>query len=451
MSQNNFNKNYNRLTEQWIKEYAEEKAGENIVFSPFSLVTLLSIAADATAGKTKDEIEKYLCKGINFKDFRGSLKRIQDTFAGTDEISTANAVIVKEDLRNTIQPLYEETLRDRFDGKLFLSKCVAEDVNDWVKEKTNGLIPEIASSSVEEMLVAILNAIAFDAQWKEDYEDEDLKTGDFKNCDDSISTITTLSSRESDYIENETFTGFIKPYKNDRFSFIALLPKEDILHIDAKVLNAINFTGLYSESIPADVIVTLPEFKYTFEDELMERFKNSGIKKLFTPQADFRPLSTTALKANSLKHKALIEVSRYGTKAAAVSLLDCGAGCADLNIKFVYLDRPFVYAIIENDSGLPVFAGVVNHLNEASPEELNDIDGRKRRREALRQECKKLYVSIGESLNPDFAFNKGTPEYDFHYRAKAAYFHGHLEELKSIEKEVAMYLVFKDSDTLFGN
>ena len=98
-----------------------------------------------------------------------------------------------------------------------------------------------------------------------------------------------------------------------------------------------------------------------------------------------------------------------------------------------------------------VFAGVVNHLNEASPEELNDIDGRKRRREALRQECKKLYVSIGESLNPDFAFDKGTPEYDFHYRAKTAYFHGHLEELKSIEKEVAMYLVFKDSDTLFGN
>ena len=135
MSQNNFNKNYNRLTEQWIKEFAEEKAGENIVFSPFSLVTLLSIAADATAGKTKDEIEKYLCKSINFKDFREALKGIQDTFTGTDEISTANAVIVKEDLRNTIQPLYEETLRDRFDGKLFLSKCVAEDVNDWEKEK----------------------------------------------------------------------------------------------------------------------------------------------------------------------------------------------------------------------------------------------------------------------------------------------------------------------------
>ena len=96
----------------------------------------------------------------------------------------------------------------------------------------------------------MLNAIAFDAQWKEDYEDEDLKTGDFKNCDGSISTITTLSSRESDYIENETFTGFIKPYKNDRFSFMALLPKEDILHIDAKVLNAMIKRKNRSNTIP---------------------------------------------------------------------------------------------------------------------------------------------------------------------------------------------------------
>ena len=43
----------------------------------------------------------------------------------------------------------------------------------------------------------------------------------------------------------------------------------------------------------------------------------------------------------------------------------CVAGCApDFdNTKSVTLDRPFVYAVINKEyDGLPVFAGVVNHL-----------------------------------------------------------------------------------------
>ena len=76
MFKNNFIRDYNRLTERWIKEYAEEREGENVVFSPFSLISLLSIAADATEGRTREEIETNLCGNTSFSlDSRDILVR----------------------------------------------------------------------------------------------------------------------------------------------------------------------------------------------------------------------------------------------------------------------------------------------------------------------------------------------------------------------------------------
>ena len=64
-------------------------------------------------------------------------------------------------------------------------------------------------------------------------------------------------------------------------------------------------------------------------------------------------------------HKAHIELDRKGTKAAAVTAAMLTCGCAlvfEDETKYVTLDRPFVYAIMHNETGLPIFTGVVNKL-----------------------------------------------------------------------------------------
>jgi serpin B len=72
-----------------------------------------------------------------------------------------------------------------------------------------------------------------------------------------------------------------------------------------------------------------------------------GINKIFSPGADFSPLSNEMLKADSIVHKARIEVDRKGTKAAAATAMFLVAGCAPMsNPKVVRLDRPFINAII---------------------------------------------------------------------------------------------------------
>ena len=63
-------------------------------------------------------------------------------------------------------------------------------------------------------------------------------------------------------------------------------------------------------------------------------------------------------------HKTHIEVDSNGTKAAAatVVVMSKGTGPVREKIESVVLDRPFVYAIIDIETGMPLFIGAINSL-----------------------------------------------------------------------------------------
>lgn len=88
-----------------------------------------------------------------------------------------------------------------------------------------------------------------------------------------------------------------------------------------------------------------------------------GIRTTFTPEADFSPLSSAQLMVDAIIHKAHIEVDSQGTKAAAITEEVMVGCCPNFDAKEVYLDRPFVYANMHVETRLPVFVGVLNHVD----------------------------------------------------------------------------------------
>ena len=107
----------------------------------------------------------------------------------------------------------------------------------------------------------------------------------------------------------------------------------------------------------------MPEFTADFEEKMHDYCENKGLQTVFTDYADFSPMSTSALKVGEIAHKAKIEASRHGTKAAAVTFSGF-VGCAPRVLEFreVRLTRPFVYAIVHTETGIPVFAGIENRI-----------------------------------------------------------------------------------------
>ncbi len=145
---------------------------------------------------------------------------------------------------------------------------------------------------------------------------------------------------------------------------MALLPNNDHNErIFRRSVEKIDFKGLYDSASYDQVFVNMPEFNGEFRTDLTELLKDMGINKIFSSEADFSPLSSEVLRADSIVHKARIEVDRKGTKAAAATAMFLVAGCAPMsNPKVVRLDRPFIYAIMHNETGLPVFTGITNQI-----------------------------------------------------------------------------------------
>lgn len=353
---------YNEIAGKLLESFLKAKNGENIVLSPMSVIMLLAIAADSVDGKTRDEIVQVLCEDSSYEDCLAVLKEIQEASAGSESLMSSNAVCVKKNIYASITEGYEERLKENFAGKLFSSDDIVKDVNAWVVKKTKGMIKDAVDDSMDQMLACLMNAVAFEAEWMEQYEDEDIHQGDFNNADGTVSEVQMLESSEDTYIEDDFFTGFVKPYKVEDYAFMALLPKKKkSASFLLRAVKQIDFSKLLDEATYGTVYVTMPEFKYDFGEDLTGLCKELGISTLFTPEADFSPMTKELLKVDSIIHKAHIEVDRKGTKAAAVTMEFVVAGCAtSMDFKTVCLNRPFVYAIMNTKTGLPVFTGVYN-------------------------------------------------------------------------------------------
>ena len=181
-----------------------------------------------------------------------------------------------------------------------------------------------------------------------------------------------LCGTEYDYIEDKYFTGFVKEYEAG-YSFMALLPKEKSQQFLYETLKQINFRKLFRAKTFENVEIRMPEFKFSYEAELSDFCRNQGIETVLSDNADFTPMTDEWLKVESIAHKAVIKVDRSGTEAAAVTYAVMVTGCPPdafkRKRKIVRLNRPFLFAIMHNETILPVFVGIVNHIDGNGLEE----------------------------------------------------------------------------------
>ena len=147
---------------------------------------------------------------------------------------------------------------------------------------------------------------------------------------------------------------------------MALLPKEEGREALSGLLSSPSLTELFRSAEHATVQAEMPEFRYSFGRDISGICRDLWIRQAFTGEADFTPLSSVPkLGVSSILHKAVIQVDRHGTKAAAVTAAILRQMSARPQMpKIVRLDRPFLWSVIHNETGLPLFCGVVNSLKK---------------------------------------------------------------------------------------
>ena len=333
---------------------------ENACISPLSIAAAFGMVTNGAKGETKTELEALL--GADVQTINAYFARLMQKSSESKELHVANsvwsrknAVTIENDFLNVVKNNYLARLYSApFDGE------TVKDINNWVYNNTRGGIDKIIDDIDADTVLYLLNALDFEAEWKDKFEKNSVKSGTFHGVKNEAE-VTMMYATEQSYIETEKAKGFIKPYVGGEYKFAAILPDEDTSIDDfLSSLTGESLTKILSGAKKTSVKIGLPKFDFENRFDLIPTLKKLGVNKAFSADADFTALGKTAfgnLYIGEVVHKTRITVNEQKTKASAVTEIG-GKATSVPDVPSVILNRPFVYMILDSAS-LPVFIGVI--------------------------------------------------------------------------------------------
>ena len=239
----------------------------------------------------------------------------------------------------------------------------------------------------------LLNALAIDMKWDIQFSDDNTRGKEFYKHDGSKIIATTLN--QSYTVNGKTDVNVfgyyydddvqvinkdLKKYGQTQLEFVAIMPKKQALSDFTKDITTAKIMELRNKSVDINkrtfksgvltcINLYIPKFKFEYEIAFEEELKQLGMEYAFDPQvANFNNISEkTPFYVDKAKHKAMIEFSEEGIKAAAVTafmMKDSAIAIPQekeyINIVF---DHPFLFIIRAKKTGEIWFVGTVYEPN----------------------------------------------------------------------------------------
>ena len=349
--------------------------GKNTLISPLSVLYALAMTANGADGETLAQMEQVLGMGVD--NLNSYMLAYLDLLPETKDykMSLANSIWFKDDPNFAVEQSFLQTNADYYGAgayKAAFDEGTRNDINNWVKEHTDGMIPEIIDEIPDEAIMYLVNALAFDAKWADEYEEHQIREGRFTMEDGTRQDVDMMHSEEYTYLEDDLATGFIKYYKDRKYAFVAMLPNEGVTvsqYVDS--LTGEHLRELINNPQDLTVFASIPKFETEYDIEMSEVLQEMGMTDAFDWRvADFSRLGTYTVDGmniciNRVLHKTFISVTEQGTRAGAATAVEMVAEGAMEIVEFkeVVLDRPFVYMLIDCETNLPFFIGTMMNVN----------------------------------------------------------------------------------------
>ena len=346
--------------------------GKNVLISSDSVLFALEMAAAGANGDTLDQMLQTMLPGVpNEQGFQFAVDRMDAL--RSNQLQIANSAWINERNGAKVYNDYLSFVTDHFDAEIRTEQFgpgTADVINEWVSEKTDGMIDKLIDSVSPSDLMVLVNAICFDAEWEKQFKEDNVKENYFYETDGTEHYVTFLSGNQESamYLEGDRATGFLRDYKGGQYAFLTILPDDEDVDINEFMqgFTPDEYWELW-ESRTSDVALSyrFPEFETDYGIGLKETLIDMGMEDAFDRKyANFTNLCDQPAYIDEVIHKTHIEVSAQGTRAAAATAVTIKTHSASIDdvfedVRFVICDRPFAYAIVDTETGLPVFLGTV--------------------------------------------------------------------------------------------
>ena len=359
-----------RLAVELFQSSVLESKDENVLISPLSIQLALAMTANGADGNTKAEMEALLGGEISLEDLNEYLYSYVNNLPSAEKykLQIANSIWFRDDEgRLQVEKGFLQKNADYYGAQAYkavFDDQTLKDINNWVKDHTDGMIDSILDQIDEDAVMYLINALVFDAEWQHVYDKSDVYKGKFTNIGGTEKQVDMMHSEETVYLQDENAIGFMKPYSGSKYNFAVLLPNEgvDIYEYIAGLTGESLMETLSTPQLGM-VMATLPKFSYEYELTMNDVLKELGMPSAFSGDtADFSKMAHSSrgnIYIGDVLHKTFISVDELGTKAGAVTKVQMNDESAPMSEWVVTLNRPFVYMIIDNKTNLPVFIGTV--------------------------------------------------------------------------------------------
>ncbi len=362
----------NKLGFQLFSEIHKSQSNENIFISPISIAIALSMTYNGAAGKTQSAMAKTLnFQGMSLEEVNQANEELiilLDSLNSDIKLNISNSIWTKigvsfeQNFLQINQEVYQSKVRE-ID---FENPQSTEIINNWIKDNTKGKIDKIIETLDRDSVMVLLNTIYFQGNWQKEFDDFSTQTQAFYLSDGMEKQHPMmLKLSQYSYYENQTFQAISLPYREGRVSMYIFLPKEEIgLEKFHQTLNEENWENWIVKFESQAVTLSLPKFKNEYEVTLNNVLKFLGMEIAFDKsEADFSGMCSipSELYIDEIKHKTFVEVNETGTEAAAVTSIGIAAASAMITSLDMFVNRPFFFAIRDNNSGTILFMGEITN------------------------------------------------------------------------------------------
>ncbi len=356
---------FNDLSLQLLREQGDSEPGVNTINSGFSLAVAMSMLQRATSNGDFNFIQQLLgVSDISEDRLYSAINAIDLDLESRSneglELRSANQLFVKPGFELEIDFL--DVMTGQFDAPIADAQFEAQPeavriaINEWASENTNNLIPELLSQPLPDSTVlTLLNATLLDAKWRQEFRDIDNLQ--FTTADGRVQSVAGFSGNHSyQFFETDDALSVSIQYEGSEVSLMIIVP-QDIETYTANI-TADTVSQRHANAQSAYLALNVPN--WTTKSSI--DFTTLPMTGSLTGRAlDMTRMSSdpNCCAITDFKQEAIIEVDKDGTRAAAVTVIGVSPTSAP---PVVNIDRPFIFMIRDEPTGLILFSGRVLSL-----------------------------------------------------------------------------------------
>jgi len=414
-------KGYNATGQQLFGQFAGARG--NIVFSPYSIGTAMSMALAGARGDTATEMMRALSLRMSTEAVDTANAEVLSVLNGYDRsaappvcppgatvvgrncemrpagdmanqcryglllqgarcvgpastqpsarLLAANALMLLKP-GDVIAPDYITLLKTRYAAEVF-QQATLDDINGWIARKTADMIKHMVDRLDPDASAALLDAVYFKARWASAFDKKLTKDEPF-HLDRSQQADVPMMNQSASFslVSRGGYRAIRLDYEVSDLGLVIVLP-DDVegaaavaRRLDANALTEL-FAALRDGKARKPVALALPRFKIEYKADLVEPFRKMGMRKAFEPGgADFSGMTQpgqAGVYLGTILHRAVIDVAEESTEAAAATAVVIRPAAIPppaAQPESFRADHPFLFYLVDDTTGLILFQGRIS-------------------------------------------------------------------------------------------